>query len=58
MLAVVLPVTDGSDVCGVCVFTGTVDQTVALMNDDPGVQAGVFTFEVHPCRGFPGDSLP
>jgi hypothetical protein len=40
------------------VFTGTVDQTVALMNDDPGVQAGVFTFEVHPCRGFPGDSLP
>jgi hypothetical protein len=28
------------------------------MNDDPGVQAGVFTFEVHPCRGFPGDSLP
>jgi hypothetical protein len=58
VLAVVLPVTDGSDVCGVCVFTGTVDQTVALMNDDPGVQAGVFTFEVHPCRGFPGDSLP
>ena len=58
VLAVVLPVTDGSDVCGVAVFTGTVDQTVALMNDDPGVQAGVFTFEVHPCRGFPGDSLP
>jgi hypothetical protein len=58
VLAVVLPVTDGSDVCGVAVFTGTVDQTVALMNGDPGVQAGVFTFEVHPCRGFPGDSLP
>jgi hypothetical protein len=58
VLAVVLPVTDGSDVCGVGVFTGTVDQTVALMSDDPGVQAGVFTFEVHPCRGFPGDSLP
>jgi hypothetical protein len=58
VLAVVLPVTDGSDVCGVGVFTGTPDQTIALMNDDPGVQAGVFTFEVHPCRGFPGDSLP
>jgi len=28
------------------------------LNDDPGVQAGVFTFEVHGCRGFPGDSLP
>jgi hypothetical protein len=58
VLAVVLPVTDGSDVCGVGVFNGTVDETVALMNDDPGVQAGVFTFEVHACRGFPGDSLP
>ena len=39
-------------------FTGTVDETVAVMNDDPGVQAGVFTFEVHGCLGFPGDSLP
>ncbi|MBV8863447.1 MAG: hypothetical protein JO082_02955 [Mycobacterium sp.] len=58
VLAVVLPVTDGSEVCGVGVFTGTVDETVAIMNDDPGVLAGVFTFEVHPCRGFPGDSLP
>jgi hypothetical protein len=40
------------------VFTGSVDETAAIMTDDPGVQAGVFTFEVHPCRGFPGDSLP
>ncbi len=58
VLAVVLPVPDGSDVCGVGVFTGTVEETVAVMNDDPGVQAGVFTFEVHGCLGFPGDSLP
>jgi hypothetical protein len=58
IMPVVLPVTDGSDVCGVCVFTATVENTTALMNDDPGVAAGVFTFEVHPCRGFPGDSLP
>jgi hypothetical protein len=28
------------------------------MGDDPGVAAGVFTYEVHSCRGFPGDSLP
>jgi hypothetical protein len=28
------------------------------MADDPGVQAGIFTFEVHACRGFPGDALP
>lgn len=58
VLAVVLPVTDGSEVCGVGIFTGNVDETIAVMNDDPGVAAGVFSYEVHPCRGFPGDSLP
>ena len=58
VLAVVLPVTDGSDVCGIGVFAATIDDTTAMMNDDPGVAAGVFTYEVHPCRGFPGDSLP
>jgi hypothetical protein len=58
VLAVVLPVTDGFNVCGVAVFAATIDDTTAIMNDDPGVAAGVFTYEVHPCRGFPGDSLP
>jgi hypothetical protein len=55
---VVLPVTDGSEVCGVGIFTGTVDDTIAVMNDDPGARAGVLMFEVRPCRGLPGDSLP
>jgi hypothetical protein len=58
VLAVVLPVTDGSDVCGIGVFAATVDATTAIMGEDPGVAAGVFTYEVHACRGFPGDSLP
>src|SRR4051794_2280610 len=58
VLAVVLPVADGSDVCGVGVFAATVEETTAIMDDDPGVSAGVFSYEVHPCRGFPGDALP
>jgi hypothetical protein len=40
------------------VFAATVDDTIAIMGDDPGVASGVFTYEVHPCRGFAGDSLP
>jgi hypothetical protein len=40
------------------VFTASVDDTTAIMNDDPAVQTGVLTFEVHPCIGFPGDALP
>jgi hypothetical protein len=58
VLAVVLPVTDGSEVCGVGVFAATVQETIAIMNEDPGVAAGVFTYEAHPCLGFPGDALP
>jgi hypothetical protein len=58
VLAVVLPVTDGSDVCGIAAFAATIAHTTAIMTDDPGVVAGVFTYEVHPCLGFPGDSLP
>ncbi|MCX5043578.1 hypothetical protein OG921_10415 [Aldersonia sp. NBC_00410] len=57
-LAIVCPVLDDSDVCGIGIFADDVDETTALMADDPGVRAGVFTFEVHPARSFPGDSLP
>jgi hypothetical protein len=57
-LAIVCPVPDDSDLCGVGIFTGTAEETTALMEDDPGVRAGVFTYEVHPVRSFPGDALP
>jgi hypothetical protein len=57
VLAVVLPVTDDSDVCGIGVFDATPEDTATLMDADPGVAAGIFTYEVHPCRGFPGDAL-
>ncbi|MEE4023593.1 hypothetical protein V1Y59_10940 [Gordonia sp. PKS22-38] len=58
VLSVVLPVDDDSDICGIGIFDRDVDTTVDLMNSDPGVAAGVFEFEVHPARGFPGDGLP
>ena len=57
VLAVVLPTTDESDVCGVGVFAASVEDTIAIMADDPGVAAEVFAYEVHPCLGFPGDAL-
>jgi hypothetical protein len=28
------------------------------MDADPGVLAGIFTYEIHPVRGFPGSGLP
>jgi hypothetical protein len=57
-LAVVLPVADDSELCGVAVFTTDPERTAELMDADPAVQAGVFSYEVHPVRGFPGSTLP
>jgi len=33
-------------------------EVAALMAAEPGVQAGVFEYDVHPVRGFPGSALP
>lgn len=58
VLAIVCPVTDDSEVSGVGIFNAGVEETRAIMDGDPGVQAGVFVYELHPCRSFPGDRLP
>ena len=58
LLAIVCPVFDDSDWRGVGIFPGTVEEVTQIMEGDPGVQAGVFTFEVHPVVSFPGDCLP
>jgi hypothetical protein len=58
LLAIVCPVSDGSEVNGVGIFTTSVEETQKMMDEDPGVKAGVFVYELHACRGFPGDSLP
>lgn len=58
LLAVVLPVRDDSAVDGIGIFDLDPEETRAVMDADPGVQAGVFAFEVHPARSFPGDRLP
>lgn len=58
VLPIVCPVTDGSEVTGVGIFNATVEETRRIMDADPGVRAGIFTYELHDCRGFPGSSLP
>jgi hypothetical protein len=57
-LAIVCPVNDGTEISGIGIFSTSLEETRQLMEEDPGVQAGVFTYELHPCRSFPGDSLP
>jgi hypothetical protein len=56
-LSIVCPVPDDSEVCGIGIFNAEPDEVRRLMEGDPGVQAGLFVYEIHPCRGFPGDAL-
>lgn len=58
LLPVVLPATDDSDLAGIGVFAAAPDDVRAILDDDPGIRAGIFRYELHPVRGFPGSSLP
>ncbi len=58
VLAVVCPVLDDTDTCGFGIFAASEEDTASIMEGDPGVAAGVFTYELHPVRSFPGDALP
>jgi hypothetical protein len=57
LLNIVCPIRDDSPLCGVGIFSGSADDVRRIMDDDPGVRAGVFTYRIHPTRSFPGDSL-
>ncbi|HEU5440259.1 MAG TPA: hypothetical protein VFU88_13295 [Ktedonobacterales bacterium] len=57
VLSIVCPVTDDSDVRGIGIFATSVEETRTIMDEDPSIKAEVLVYEVHPCRGFPGDSL-
>lgn len=56
-LSIVLPVSDDSGLAGLGVFALTPEETVTVLDDDPGVRAGIFTYDVHPVHGFPGSAL-
>ncbi len=58
LLSIVCPIIDGSEWAGIGIFNASIERTREIMDGDPGVQAGIFTYEVHPVRGFPGDALP
>jgi hypothetical protein len=51
ILSIVCPVADDSDTSGVGIFNVSIEDTRRLMDEDPGVKAGVFVYELHACRG-------
>ena len=57
-LSIVCPIADGTDTKGIGIFNGDAEKIKEIMDGDPGVIKGVFIYEIHPCRSFPGDRLP
>lgn len=57
-LSIACPINDGTEVKGIGIFSISEEETKRIMDDDPAVKAGIFTYEIHPCRSFPGDMLP
>ena len=57
-MPIVCPVRDESEWAGICILTVPPGRAGEIFSEDPGVKAGIFTFEVHPVGGFPGSTLP
>jgi hypothetical protein len=55
IMPVVCQVIDGSYLSGVGIFYAGAEEVKKIMDEDPGVKAGVFSYEIHPCRGFIDD---
>jgi hypothetical protein len=58
LAAIICPVRDDSEWAGIVIFAAPPGQVREIMNEDPGVKAGIFTFEAHAASGFPGSALP
>src|SRR5512143_3462025 len=57
-LAILLQVSDGTSVSGVSIFNASVEEVKKMMDEDPAIKEGIFTYELHAARGFPGEMLP
>lgn len=58
VLSIVCLVPGGQELSGISIFNASPERVRAIMDGDPGVAAGIFTYEMHSARSFPGDALP
>jgi hypothetical protein len=58
ILSIVCRINDSSSTSGVGIFNTDLEDVKRIMDEDPGVLYGIFTYEVHRCSSFPGDKLP
>ena len=58
LLSIVCRINDDSHISGLAIFNCNQDEVKNIMDRDPGVMAGIFTYEFHLCSSFSGDKLP
>jgi len=57
LMRIVCPIGDGSGTTGVGIFDADPDEADQMMRQDPGVKAGLFTYEIHATQTFPQSTL-
>jgi hypothetical protein len=57
LLRTVCPIGDGRGTTGVGIFDADPDEADQIMRQDPGVKAGLFTYEIHATQTFPESTL-
>ena len=57
LMRIVCPIGDGSGTTGVSIFDADPDEVGRIMRQDPGVKAGLFSYEIHATQTFPESTL-
>ena len=57
LMRVICPIGDGGGTVGVSIFDADPDEVDRVMRQDPAVQAGLFTYELHATLAFPESTL-
>ena len=57
LMRIFCPIGDGSGTTGICIFDADADEVDQIMRQDPGVKAGLFTYEMHATQTFPESKL-
>jgi len=57
LINIVAPVTVENNLAGIAFFNADAEKVKEMMDGDPAVKEGIFTYEILPVRSFPGDSL-
>jgi hypothetical protein len=58
VMPIVCPVGDETGLSGIAIFIDAPDTVRSIMDGDPAVVAGILSYTLHNCRGFPGSALP